>query len=129
MYGREEAMKTCIACGEDKPATRGKDTGFMWKKECKIDGCDDPVRARGWCNKHWTRWWKYGDPLVIFKRHISGRACKEIGCDEPHYARGWCSPHYSRWKKTGSVLDGWGLSILDENKRERSRRARRRVRV
>lgn len=27
------------------------------KKPCKIDGCDNPHVARGWCNKHYLRWY------------------------------------------------------------------------
>lgn len=33
------------------------------KSVCTIDGCDKPVRARGWCFPHWKRWRRYGDPL------------------------------------------------------------------
>lgn len=29
---------------------------------CSIDGCDKPVKARGWCNAHYQRHAKYGDP-------------------------------------------------------------------
>lgn len=31
---------------------------------CKIDGCGKPSRTRGWCNKHWLRWYRHGDPLA-----------------------------------------------------------------
>lgn len=31
---------------------------------CVLDGCVGPVLARGWCSKHYQRWWKYGDPLT-----------------------------------------------------------------
>lgn len=31
---------------------------------CKIDGCGRPVRMRGWCQKHYQRWWRHGDPLA-----------------------------------------------------------------
>ena len=31
---------------------------------CSVEGCDDLVVARGWCNKHWKRWRKFGDPLA-----------------------------------------------------------------
>lgn len=27
---------------------------------CSIDGCDSPVRARGWCSKHHSRWLRNG---------------------------------------------------------------------
>jgi len=29
---------------------------------CKIEGCEKKKKARGWCNKHWQRWWRNGDP-------------------------------------------------------------------
>ena len=30
---------------------------------CKIDGCDrTKILARGMCNPHYKRWWRYGDP-------------------------------------------------------------------
>lgn len=31
---------------------------------CSIPDCGKPVRARGWCNGHWIRWSRYGDPLA-----------------------------------------------------------------
>lgn len=30
---------------------------------CSIEGCSDPAWARGWCNKHYKRWRRYGDPV------------------------------------------------------------------
>ncbi len=30
---------------------------------CSISGCGRPVLARGWCNRHWLRWSRHGDPL------------------------------------------------------------------
>lgn len=32
---------------------------------CSIPDCGKPVRvkSRGWCNAHWLRWNRYGDPL------------------------------------------------------------------
>lgn len=32
---------------------------------CKIEGCGAPIiNKRGWCNAHYQRWWKHGDPLA-----------------------------------------------------------------
>lgn len=31
---------------------------------CSIESCNKPVVARGWCNRHYKRWIKYGDPSV-----------------------------------------------------------------
>ena len=33
-------------------------------KVCSITGCEEPHRARGWCNLHYGRWWRTGDPLT-----------------------------------------------------------------
>lgn len=35
----------------------------MPKAICRIDDCEDPALARGWCCKHYNRWLKHGDPL------------------------------------------------------------------
>ena len=32
-------------------------------KTCKIEGCEKPRKARGWCDAHWRRWQRHGDPL------------------------------------------------------------------
>ena len=29
---------------------------------CKIDGCYNPRYGRGWCQKHYSRWRRHGDP-------------------------------------------------------------------
>ena len=30
---------------------------------CSIDGCERPAATRGWCNAHYIRWRRSGDPL------------------------------------------------------------------
>lgn len=30
---------------------------------CSIVGCNATVEARGWCQKHYLRWYNHGDPL------------------------------------------------------------------
>jgi very-short-patch-repair endonuclease len=32
-------------------------------KICNVEGCENVVHGRGWCNKHWQRWKNTGDPL------------------------------------------------------------------
>lgn len=36
----------------------------MTKRTCLIDGCSNKVRTRGWCEKHYYRWYRHGDPLI-----------------------------------------------------------------
>ncbi len=35
---------------------------------CSIPGCYNLVQARGWCSKHYTRWYNHGDPLTVLRR-------------------------------------------------------------
>lgn len=35
---------------------------------CSVDGCDNPHSARGWCNKHYQRAKRWGDPLGLDPR-------------------------------------------------------------
>lgn len=30
---------------------------------CLVDGCSKPPHLRGWCNSHYKRWLRHGDPL------------------------------------------------------------------
>ena len=30
---------------------------------CSVAGCSKPLLARGWCNAHYLRWYRHGDPL------------------------------------------------------------------
>lgn len=32
---------------------------------CSVEGCEKPVRARGWCGRHYVRWLKHGDPTTL----------------------------------------------------------------
>ena len=32
------------------------------KSICAVEGCDKPVRSKGWCNSHYLRWYNHGDP-------------------------------------------------------------------
>lgn len=38
------------------------------KPLCNIEGCDKPSRVRGWCETHYCRWKRHGDPLHTFRR-------------------------------------------------------------
>lgn len=83
---------------------------------CKIEDCDDPVAAQGWCGFHYGRWHRLGDPLAgpprrrrRTPRPTAGAApqiCAVEPCDDPVKAAGWCSFHYYRDKQYGDPLGG-----------------------
>jgi len=33
-------------------------------KLCNVDGCTGKSKTRGMCNRHYLKWWIYGDPLA-----------------------------------------------------------------
>lgn len=73
-------------------------------KSCSIDECSSQVFRRGWCSKHYQRWYRNGDPLLKFKL-ASGEVavCTVPECEQKHYAHSYCKMHYMRWKKTGDT--------------------------
>lgn len=69
---------------------------------CKIEGCNDEVHGRGWCNKHYKKWLKYGDPGHVVYARQDG-PCKIEGCQEKQQTRGLCGAHYYRLWKHGDA--------------------------
>lgn len=44
---------------------RGKVTNPRKRRRpCAVDGCASDASVRGWCDKHYRRWKKHGDPLT-----------------------------------------------------------------
>src|SRR5699024_8673641 len=37
----------------------------MSKRRCDVEGCDRPYRAKGYCQLHYNRWHRWGDPLIV----------------------------------------------------------------
>lgn len=72
---------------------------------CTVPDCDKPIQARGYCNTHYTRWHKHGDPLVVMRRgpRPQNKVCTFPDCDGPSRARGYCTTHYNRWKRFGTA--------------------------
>ena len=71
--------------------------------ECSIDGCNNHSVACGYCQKHWKRWKRYGDPLFQLRvQRYDGATCKHPdGCLRSARKSGWCKMHYERIEKRG----------------------------
>jgi hypothetical protein len=72
---------------------------------CSIDGCDRIMARRRWCNGHYLRWRRHGDPLGGSQRlpPAVGRGCQVEGCGEPHDSHGYCIKHAIRWRRYGDT--------------------------
>ena len=62
------------------------------RRICKVDGCNNQHEAKGYCNKHYKKWRRCGDPL--FEKYVE--YCTIPGCQEKHLANGHCIKHYTR---------------------------------
>lgn len=84
-------------------------------KTCSIEGCERPAKARGYCNLHYTRWHKHGDPEKKLptggwgwkhgrKAPYDGVICKVEGCDKQATAKGYCHKHYNNTLRIGKPV-------------------------
>lgn len=87
---------------------------------CDIQGCESEVLARGFCRKHYLRWWKHGDPNVVKKYE------QPKGTDSPSAKHGqWNHPLYGIWShmiarchkpndKAYHLYGARGITVCDE---------------
>lgn len=88
------------------------------KLEDKRNGCCpknwrepiDPIHCRCWwdghaccyCDKHYWRFKKHGDPdVLIVKPGPDDGLCVVAGCKKKHYCKGYCIKHYRRVQAHG----------------------------
>lgn len=90
-------------------------------RTCAVEGCDGEARIRGWCQRHYDRWYRKGDPGGPFPpKKVGPDVCRVEGCDRlliPPYGRGMCSLHYQRWRKHGDPFwvprRGRSICVID----------------
>ncbi len=72
---------------------------------CKIDDCDNPAAARGWCKPHYMIAYRHdGDPLAA-PLQGSRRPCSAEGCKKRTSSEsGYCPEHHRNWERTGDPL-------------------------
>lgn len=89
----------------------------MQKPTCDIEGCDRPrVSSPGWCNAHYKRWKRHGNPLGKYRMH--GRTLAEAFA---HHCPG-SPPHDGCWvwesslNASGYGVMGWEDRVLVANR-------------
>lgn len=61
-------------------------------KNCSVEGCKRPYRAKGYCNIHFRKW-RRGE-LANKPRYAT---CHEEGCHKQLFRLGRCENHYKAW--------------------------------
>ena len=67
-------------------------------RTCRVDDCDEPARARGLCDRHYSRARRRADfrPRTVKANPV----CEIAGCGRPRRALGLCDRHYHRrWQR------------------------------
>lgn len=62
---------------------------------CIIEGCEKEVKSKGWCNVHYMRWYRLGDPLLS-KDNLPEKKfkkCLSKFCTRKPNRRGYCEIH------------------------------------
>ncbi|MEU1043951.1 HNH endonuclease signature motif containing protein [Streptomyces sp. NPDC005897] len=78
------------------------------RRPCAIKECEAPAVTRGWCNKHYTRWKRHGDPLACaFDTPVIERFMAKV-----HKETGGCW----LWQAHGDV-GGYGRFKFDRRDR------------
>ncbi len=71
---------------------------------CSVEGCGQPVHARGLCGTHYARLERTGTTADPPR---SPETCSIEGCDRPYRTSGYCALHYKRFKRLGDATAGW----------------------
>lgn len=71
------------------------------KNQCSVEGCAGLEVAKTFCDTHYRRWKKHGDPTITKERKRP--VCSVPECGRPHAAHGFCPLHLHRWQKFGST--------------------------
>lgn len=104
---RSRTIRTAIEC-----ATCSKSSKADWQtgRSCAVIDCTRERRGNyPWCNAHFQRWYKTGDPMMIRPsrwQDYETPTCSVNGCIQPAHARGLCAVHGPRMRRYGSPVGG-----------------------
>lgn len=76
-------------------------------KKCAHEGCSAPANigggSRGFCNKHYLRFMKFGDTSVSLIDREGDGICSVPGCGKKSQGKGLCGMHRQRMRAYGTV--------------------------
>ena len=75
-------------------------------KICSVEGCSNPVVGKGFCNTHYIRWRRHGDPLYRKIQKAKGKICSVEGCSKKVHCVGLCQTHYVQQRKRSNPSYG-----------------------
>lgn len=85
---------------------RGQPPYLNKGNECSIEGCKNKSLCKTYCAKHYSRFFKTGDPLTTPTGKERGK--RSVCCipDCGGIVEGWhyCHKHYRKWRKYGDPL-------------------------
>lgn len=83
---------------------------------CSIPGCDGTYKANGFCNVHYMRWYRWGDPL----HEPPARSERQPRGGAPLCIRFWSKVDFSDpdgcWRWTGALRHDYGEVWIDGRK-------------
>lgn len=65
---------------------------------CSVDGCERPIKARGFCNAHYQRSIK-GGKMTAPIRDKQSATCRSTECNLPSFATSLCRTHYNSYRE------------------------------
>lgn len=71
-------------------------------KECSVEGCERSAMTRGYCEMHYRRVLKNGDPGPPGTVRVRG-TCSAPDCEQPTDAKDLCHGHFQRLDRHGIV--------------------------
>lgn len=80
---------------------------------CSIPDCGKPAIKRGWCNAHYKRWLRHGDPKAGAASPDGTQGCAVEGCHNKHAVRGYCAVHHMRIVRYGDP----SINLLPKRKK------------
>lgn len=80
------------------------------QKRCKIALCTRSHRALGFCNAHYLKYKRFGDPLWVAPDRPK-KICNIKSCTGKHWSKGYCQRHYTSFHNYGNPL------YIEQNKK------------